>query len=245
MNSLSIKKYFIAYFDVLGYKDYISSNSKLLHLAQTIRKYLGFINTRNEKAEKLDDEYAYKFKCFSDNFLLCTEKHDQGLIESIAWLQFNLALDNVFVRGSFSFGELHVDKDFVFGKGIVKAHDIESKIAIFPRVVVDNTYTIATHFADSCDTSKIGMEYIGPIKADFDGVNFIDYLDVVKVKYDIKHWKFENGLRAELETHKRNIMENVTKYSKQDNPVVLQKYMWLKNYHNSFCNKHGFCDIVI
>jgi len=250
VNDTPLKKYFIAYFDVLGYEDYVySDNNSAIHLAQTLRKSIEFINARNKKAEQLDKEYAYKFRCFSDNFLLCS-KYDQDLIESIAWLQFNLALDNIFVRGSFSFGELHFDKDFVFGKGIINAHKIESKVAIFPRIVVDNTYTAATStsLSDNDDTLERGtvpVEYIGQIKSDFDGINFIDYLDCAKLKSDIGHWKFENGFCVELENHKKNIVRNIEKYSQGYNPTVLQKYKWLRNYHNNFCSEQGYSDIIV
>jgi len=248
-SDIQLKKYFIAYFDILGYIDYVNSSSdNELYLAKTLRKTIDFINFRDEQAKQLDNEYKYKFRCFSDNFILCSEKYDQSLIEDIAWLQFNLALDNIFVRGSFSYGELHIDRDFIFGKGIINAYKIESSVAIFPRVVIDNTYTIKTCFPDddiASEAKLTTLKYFGFIKTDFDGIHFIDYLDVAKLKSDIGHWKFEDGFRAELENHKKNIVNNIAEHSKQNKSAILQKYMWLKNYHNSFCMKHGFCDIVV
>lgn len=248
-SDIQLKKYFIAYFDILGYINYVNSSSdNELYLAQTLRKIIDFINFRDEKAEQLDDGYRHKFRCFSDNFILCSEKYDQSLIEDIAWLQFNLVIDNIFVRGSFSYGELHIDRDFIFGKGIINAYKVESSVAIFPRVVVDNTYTIKAYFPDDDNASKAqltALKYSGFIKTDFDGIHFIDYLNVAKLKSDIGHWKFENGFPAELENHKKNIVKNMAEQSKHNKLDILQKYMWLKNYHNSFCIEHGFNDILI
>jgi len=249
LSEIAIKKqfitYFIAFVDVLGYKKYVySSNDNALHLAQTIRKNIDFIHQRNKKTvEQLGKEYKYKFKCFSDNFILCSEKHDNSLIEDMAWLQFNLVLDNVFVRGSFLCDELHIDNDFIFGKGIVNAHKLESGVAIYPRIVVDSTYLLGN---SNIPKDKIVItESFGHFKTDFDGIVFIDYLNVVKLKYDIGHWSLTGGFLAELERHKVNIMENIAQALKLNDPSVLRKYLWLKNYHNSFCREHEYNNIFI
>ena len=243
LGNIVLEKYFIAYIDVLGYKEYVySGENNALHLSQTIRKTIDFINARNVEAKQLDDEYVYKFRCFSDNFILCSEKHDNSLIEDIAWLQFNLALDNVFVRGSFSFGELHFDNDFIFGKGIINAHKLESSIAIYPRVVVDSKYLLGNK--DIPNGAIVITEGFGHFKTDFDGAVFIDYLNIVKLKCDIGHWSLPECFLSALEKHRAKIMENIAHNLNQ--PAVLQKYLWLRNYHNSFCLEHDeYGDVLI
>ena len=47
-------------------------------------------------------------------------------------------IEGVLIRGGMCIGEMLVaDEGIVFGPGLVKAYDLESKYAVHPRIVID------------------------------------------------------------------------------------------------------------
>lgn len=89
-----------------------------------------------------------KYNFFSDNLCLTIpvpeEINDEYyekfiiIINVISLYQFILMDNGILVRGGLSEGLHFSNNIIIFSEGLVKSYDIESKIAIYPRIVIDN-----------------------------------------------------------------------------------------------------------
>ena len=87
-----------------------------------------------------------EYKIFSDNVLICRKKRDYLLSEFdlVTFLRLVATIQRIFfegyqliVRGGVTKGPLYLTNDFVGGKALVDAVELEES-AVYPRIVVDN-----------------------------------------------------------------------------------------------------------
>lgn len=241
---LEMKEYFIAYLDILGYKEKIDNGDEEL---------LGIINDcinhSNQTLKHFEDKNMIniKMKAFSDNLLFCTEKDYLFLYIFMCSLQIAFIANKIFIRGALCYGSLYFNNNFIYGKGLIDAHDLESKIAIFPRIVLDKSYiTAGAKFEKKLRNQTVSFKTIGNILKhfviDFDNNRYLDYLGWYKVysRYEEKNTGIYK-LEQYLEEHKNIIQENLKSKDKK----ILQKYNWCKKYHNDFCNDNKYNNQII
>ena len=212
------KKCAVAFVDLLGVAQKIETGSQW-----ALDWVWLFYKTITQEIEKHKN---IKFKIFSDNILICEEIEETNpkqavveifeILDKIEELMFTAKA--LFIRGAIVVGDLHFDDNFVYGKALVNAYQLESKVAIYPRIVVD----------------KSALELIKgeniPVIQDKDGQYFYDYIQscIVENKVDwlqkIKTFKFNILL---------NISNNLTSLS------VLNKMEWAVNYFNDNCIRHS------
>lgn len=141
---LKPSNYVIAYLDILGATEYMRNDSQ---------QFLKDLKSIYEKASmdinftKVVHKKNIFIKIFSDNILIAvkTSRNDinrTNKIVTVANLVGNI-YDNALeygylIRGCITEGEFFRDKLFVFGKALVEAVEIEEKIAIYPRIIVQN-----------------------------------------------------------------------------------------------------------
>ena len=145
-----IKKYYIAYFDILGYKAYFQENGdkvptflNMIHTAMqgTLSKINGANQSQLVNTVALMDIIV---KVFSDNVLLCMEDKESpferarllSFLMMVAEIQRGFIVQcGLFVRGSITKGLLSVNENYVFGQGLIDAVSVEEK-TVFPRIEV-------------------------------------------------------------------------------------------------------------
>lgn len=135
------------------------------------------------------------------------------------------------VRGGVTIGDVHFDEKTLFGPGFVRAYELESAFANFPRIVIDpeliqglymDKSLLSKHNTFSAELAQIGKM----IQRDSDGLYFIDYLRAVQDEIDDP-----DDIPFFLRRHKAIIAANLKGVSKL-NPVAA-KYLWLAHYHNT------------
>ncbi len=192
---------------------------------------------------KIRDELPIeRLKMFSDNILIYTDgtstENIESLIESVARIQLYIFQEfGLYIRGGVVVGILNhipidVD-DFIVGKAIVDAHYLESKVAIYPRVVV------------SKDVLRIydpEGESIPFVKADWDEP-FIDYLQYAEVEGFVDS--------QQLQAHRNALINHI----KHDNEMVnclpdrwdriRNKDLWALSYHNDYCKVNDMDELSI
>ena len=145
-----IKEYYIAYFDLLGYKEYFTNNpSKVSEFLDTINtainKTKNYIQSINNSiiAQNVANLNIHT-KIFSDNILLCTEvengSYEKGKILSfmtvVSEIQRGFILQcGLFLRGGIVKGELSFNQDFIYGQGLIDAVELEGK-TVYPRIAI-------------------------------------------------------------------------------------------------------------
>ncbi|MBD5504069.1 MAG: hypothetical protein HDR09_10100 [Lachnospiraceae bacterium] len=166
-----IKEYYIAYFDLLGYKNFFKTNPEkagdflntIYEAIQNTKKYIQEVNSSFIIGEI--EKVSIKTKIFSDNFLLCLERSFDSMeylrfltfISIVADIQRNFILQyDLSLRGGITIGMLSVNNDFIFGEGLIEAVALE-ETAKYPRIIMSKTvldYVLQTHFVKSEDLKK-------------------------------------------------------------------------------------------
>lgn len=166
-----IKEYYIAYFDLLGYKEFFRRYPEnvgdfLQDIHNAISGTKDYIQGINEsfvgsKIGKLE----IKTKLFSDNILLCIEKENGQIdyprfiafLTIVADIQRNFILKHgLFLRGGITIGTLSFNEDYVFGQGLIDVVALESD-ATYPRIVIGEKakqYIFQPHFVRQDDLDR-------------------------------------------------------------------------------------------
>ncbi|MBP5530889.1 MAG: hypothetical protein J6Y54_02515 [Lentisphaeria bacterium] len=233
---LKQKPHIVAFLDFLGAADKMKSEKESDEFLQEIYTVYAFARhivkrTENERNRKL------KIKIFSDNILIAEEIEDfqnSGSIlraytdvEQFAILMYtNALLNQNLMRGAISRGMLYMDDTFAFGEALIDAYYIESKIANYPRIVVNQNIWHKSNLPDKVEL----------IKCDVDGELFLSpFWGIPKV--------------AEGDKIKANILLMGIKKIIQDEYIeaiakgkmaVAPKINWLANQFNDYCSKNSF-----
>lgn len=220
----------VAFIDILGSSQILKSDDE-----KAISDYLlGIDGLYLSSLNNVSDG----IKMFSDNILIysesATEEDVQSVISSVAHIQWSVMKEfNLFIRGGVVIGRLdkipEEGSDYIVGKAIVEAHEIESTVAIYPRVVV------------SKDVAALCSEPDSLIKTDWDQP-FIDYLQM----------SIEEGFVSEgLGTYRQSLINHIENNNQMGGCKVHEwdrirsKDVWALSYYNDFCVRNGCEDMII
>lgn len=205
----SIKEYYIAYFDLLGYKQFFKDHSdKVEFFLNDIHKaicdvkdYLQIISS-SFLMDQLG-QVSIRTKVFSDNILLCLEtgttpsEYPRFLVFMliIADIQRNFILRyGLFLRGGITIGTLSFNDDFVFGQGLIDAVTLEEE-AVYPRIIIGKSivdYYVQTHFVKKDELKKalaIGERVIASEEISDDELKFyISTVSNIKLEKYCSEW---------------------------------------------------------
>lgn len=112
---------------------------------------------------------------------------------------------------------LYFGENFVYGPALLKAYELESKTAIYPRVIVDDSVLKLIKIENSF------------ISLDNDNAYFYDYLQAYITKN-------RDSSFDKLSRLSGNILVNLQ--SKNITESVIKKMDWLINYFNNTCEKN-------
>jgi hypothetical protein len=203
---------YIAFIDILGFSNLIMDSTKSPDILEKIFRSLETMQAMkhiNDKDKKNDSEISL----FSDNIVISylDNEYDAeaNLIMDVMYLQMSLYIEGVLCRGGITVGDLYHDNNKIFGPAMVRAYELESKYANYPRIIVDDCLTSGGSF----------------FTTDFDGIRFIDTLtnfcDLFYLEeniYDL-YSKIDRGIKECIKTPVNNI-------------GVKSKISWLENYVN-------------
>lgn len=167
-----------------------------------------------------------KYKIFSDNILICEEIDDfnpsKAIFDVLAVVEkvelFMMKIGALFIRGAVAIDDLHYSENFVYGNALLKTHKLESKVAKYPRIVIDESIL------------NIISDTKAPILQDDDNQYFYDFLQARINQGDER-------LSQELATLRGNIIVNLS--TKNIKPEIIEKMEWIIKYYNSSCVKNG------
>ena len=214
-NTLSV----IAFLDIFGGKHIIEQNAdeslNLVYKSYTeaIARYknmadpdfvLPNINIFSDNITvscQLDDNFDNALECIMSVILFCTT------------LTAQFWANGLLIRGGITIGYCFSDNLMVWGKALVRAYEIESTIAIYPRIVIDP-------FADELFDFLSNSKYKKIICRDFDGLYFIDVFFSPQVSSILPFLEFliDDNTRRINDLDDKNLKER-------------QKLKWLQNYY--------------
>lgn len=246
------QKYYIAFLDVLGFKELVYSENK-----NKIENYFGIVNSSIDYLKTIIDKQAIKSIIISDSIILSIGhgKNRQenisrlrNLCVAIGILQLNLAYKDIWLRGGVTSGNAYIDDDKsqVIGPAYIDAYLLEQNSAIYPRVIIDgklinelNVSTCKEFISEINDANRDGLSYDNwgkSILFDWYHQNnsfllkqdiplFVDYLAYAFEMFD--------NSSEYLESVVSNIEKNIYK-----NPKIYSKYVWVLNYIKAISSIH-------
>ncbi|MEO2072959.1 MAG: hypothetical protein ABGW99_16630 [Zunongwangia sp.] len=166
------------------------------------------------------------------------------IIKRLQTFIYHCMLENkIFVRGGISDKFCLVKDNFAVGEGLIEAYKIESKISKYPRICLSKSILEDQNTIDAFNhiTSLIYKKN-SFLKEDYDGEYFLDYLlhnicepEILPKQKYVKHSFFRlhketiefhlNQIKDKIRNNKRS--EKIDYHNKN-----LEKYEWLKKYHN-------------
>ena len=149
---MSIKEHYIAYMDVLGYKAFfkehpdevLAFHDRIDEAINSTVKQLGLVN--DSKILSQIGSVKINYRIFSDNILICLEttKADNEILRFLAFLNVVSMIQRgfisecgLFLRGGILRGDISIENEYVFGEGLIEAVNLESRVSVYPRIVVE------------------------------------------------------------------------------------------------------------
>lgn len=236
---MDYKNCLVSFFDILGFREIINNKDP-----DFISEVLCNLRKHAKPDDFLQSTYEIDSIAFSDNIVRSVHIESNANIErpngllwfelfQLAWLQSQLIFEyGVFLRGAITVGQLCIQDEIVFGPGLVRAYELESKESIYPRILIDDelldlfreTHPLlgAAHHELEDDQAYINEYAI----TDSDGKRFINYLSISHITLD------DNFIEvfSVLDRHYKRVVEAAT--NNLENERVLEKYRWTANYHN-------------
>ena len=161
MSTMSYSDCFIAFIDILGFKEMIN-NCPFEEIHRMYRRRMKMpMDFFSHDGKPVLDINAIQMKVMSDSVCFFVDRTITnslvGLVATCLYFQVDLLRQSkpVLSRGAITHGEIYADGDILFGPGFVKAYLMEEKSAIYPRIIMTK---------ETIDTAR---EQIAPAEADY------------------------------------------------------------------------------
>lgn len=205
-NEFQYERRFVAFVDILGFSSLIQDPRQSARYARSLYNLMtSLIDPEScfkegehvETGERVEFEFYASFTrggrltTISDSIVLsCPEFSDSSnndeasrtlqilaCLETLGDLQAALLAMGVLARGGFSVGKLHHGTMLTIGDGLVRAYELESKVANVPRILIDDE-VMSILLSDDVPTSVLGVRsrIANHVAVDTDGRFFVDFL---------------------------------------------------------------------
>ncbi len=168
---------FVTFIDILGFKDIINNNEpeKVNQMLDAIKVFSSLPQRRRPPYNQT--KYLPIVTQFSDSIIRIQPvdnfESDEEVeildlfyeeISSLTIAQGNLVCNGILVRGGMTYGQICVHKNRIFGPAFNRAYYIESKLAKYPRIIIDeflcsdkekNILTCESHYNWSTFTEEL------------------------------------------------------------------------------------------
>jgi len=228
--------YIIAYLDMLGSKERIENDPNGEHLNAINSLYdiaLKLINSLCDGA----NIQGIKVKIFSDNIVIAKKisTENESVTQSYNQVALFVALFQIIafnsakwlIRGCISIGDLYIDERLIWGKALVRAHNLEENIAIYPRVIIDQKLLHIMRVTSGEKRQKYS------INTDVDGIFYLSYLEVIRVLPK----ELKNIGDEVISTYEKKLLTLIP-----SNEKIWQKYYWTANYFAKVTNNPTFLE---
>lgn len=211
----NLDKYYILYFDILGYCNKIRENEK---------NFLSDVKNLVERST--EKEWRVTIRIFSDNVLVCKKYDEEDALRFLCHYaariqELMLREKALLLRGAITKGILFIDDKFVYGTGLVDAVELEEKDAQYPRIIVDKKLNNEEYIIRSKFT----------ILADKDEYRYINFLNYYHPNINSNGERDNNW--AKLEKSVSKCLEELDKYN------LIEKESWLQEYIEKIRNEYN------
>jgi hypothetical protein len=229
---------YIAFIDILGFRQLVQRSTSEKFLVKTIVNALSGLNNSTGIIRSIS---------FSDSIIMSAPETQHGLRVLLMYagnLQRDFLLEGILTRGSIVLGPVYHEDTIAFGPAVVEAYELEQHVAIYPRIVLHPT--LGGLVVDMDDGSKMPL-----VIGDFDGFGFIDYLGPNFLEGVLPH-KNQDAIYKKVGEVVNNLAFAHTYHPHNPdgsaNPQLHGKYRWLVNYLSGdyyFSERERICNLVV
>lgn len=147
--SAGYQECYVAYLDILGFSAKTRCSSEQIHLVDNLAEILG--ETAQLESAKISI-WKTQIRAFSDSVVLFVPTESGRLndvVQRVGYLYDRLLYSGFLPRGAITVGHMYWDAEWsqstdkmtrkhpqiTFGPGLVEAHEFESTIAVYPRII--------------------------------------------------------------------------------------------------------------
>ncbi len=220
---------YVAFVDILGFSEIVRNSQYSPYQAAELVRVLERIRSRATSAaiKQTDDLLGDDFKAqsFSDTIVLSEAASETGLkylLFSVENLVLDLLAQGILTRGGVAKGLLHHSDAVAFGPAFLAAYHLETTIAKYPRIVVDQSTHRDYRARNKADWDMLSSRLIhaddGPV-----------HLDVFRRFRDIpSHLHAPSRLLVTGQSCRACIQNQLS--NSIYNPHYFQKLRWLTIY---------------
>ena len=252
METIKYEQRVVAFIDILGFKEIIKNSNIDLEKVQLIFDVLNWFKSFEqpeswssefveiEESAQLKDVKKFNVEndivctSFSDSILISLKISDDNINELVSNLVSNLSFigsilfqTGILWRGGISLGNLyHNSNGIVFGDGLIKSYELESKLAIFPRIILSKDLI-----------SKLNYPYYSK-RERYPYHNYLERFEdgcvgFHQLKFAEAMTQFLNDdekLISLLNKYKKTIIDGLD--ANFETPDIYLKFKWLKDTYN-------------
>lgn len=169
--------YIVCFLDILGFSNIIKTKNKneIINIYSTIEEALRNISL---DAELLENDI--KIVHFSDSIVISYNiKSQDQLVFIIMELQemiINLLAKDILLRGAITRGGFYHENNKLFGPALVEAYELESQVAVYPRVIISRDVLWYEKFSEELEEPSKNKIIESVIIDETDGWHYIDYI---------------------------------------------------------------------
>lgn len=197
---IDLDYFIVAFVDILGFSNMVKSDCE--NRSDSI-KYFEVLREINKETQKIGDCNITQFSDSVIFSLPLSQDNYIKMIDILAEYQRKLLYHNIICRGAVAYGKHYKEDDFMFSQALIEAYQLESKDAIYPRIII----------------SKNLLEYFKPtiqnppyLVKEKDGFYFVDYLSTADKELSLK------------------CLEEFNRSMNTQSLIVKEKYYWLYKY---------------
>ena len=214
---------FIAFVDILGFKEIVKKATNNLDYQKVVSKVLNYIaKVRNDNYYGNWSKYGIfnDVSVFSDSIVIsypCDRSDGDGLfylLMDLIHLCFILIRNGIFVRGGITVGKVIHDQNIIWGPAFVEAYELENHNAIYPRIIIDKKAIEKGKelYAQKFPYDRDGDDLDKLILLDEDSAYFLDYLSQYdEFDYLQDYFEWLEYIRITIEVNLNNAPEPKSK----------------------------------
>lgn len=166
--------------DFLGFKEIVERTSTDTPYLHNLLQAIDLLHQIGKDDAALSK--SQRITTFSDSVVLSYAIHEESavfyLLTDVAFAIIDLAIKGFVVRGAITLGDLIHTRKYLVGPAMVRAYELESKVAKYPRVLVDTKLvSVARKAHASHHEGHHEVKHVREfLTKDTDGNMFIDYI---------------------------------------------------------------------
>jgi hypothetical protein len=232
----------VVFVDILGFSSLLDefekeavNNSNIedttnYHQSTKLNKLIDIIRDNLSLVKK--DNFNYYI--FSDNICITADYFDEydikpdifiDILMLISRIFYEFLKEGYFLRGGVDIGWFTDEPDFAIGKPLANAYILESKKAVYPRIILSDEY-LKTFLELKRDKAfkddNLSLSDVVLIKDS--EYSFVNYFNI------ISRFEDKETLLNFLRIFKSKLSDNLKQFKKDKS--VLLKYQWLKKTYN-------------